>query len=211
MVENIFTPKYGIVYRIIIPTLLVLSGGLLLIVLFFGVKEVPTAVYAVLALCVGVFGLINWITGLFVKIEFQENRIFFHRRFFRPLEYSYSNLTLFGVTQLQFGKQKVPLLWMENSSELVAKINRLIENGAISPAQIDDNTKASEFLGLKAGVLSIVPILLVSLFIEWLLPKYFGIIPDIIYILPIASLVVVFITYVLLKRSSIKENPIGEK
>lgn len=211
MFENVFIPKYGIAYRIIIPTLLLLGSGPLLVVLFFGVREVSTVVNAVLALCVGIFGLINWITNRFIKIVFQEDRISFHRRFFRPLEYSYSNLTLFGVTQLQFGKQKVPLLWMENSSELVAKINRLIENGAISPAQIDDNTKASEFLGLKAGVLSIVPILLVSLFIEWLLPKYFGIIPDIIYILPIASLVVVFITYALLKRSNIKENLIGEK
>lgn len=206
MFENVFIPKYGIAYRIIIPTLLLLGSGPLLVVLFFGVREVSTVVNAVLALCVGIFGLINWITNRFIKIVFQEDRISFHRRFFRPLEYSYNSLTLLGSTQLQFGKQRVPLLWMENSDELVAKIKGLIESGVIPPVQIDGNTKTSEFLGLKAGALSIVPILLIGLFTEWFLLRYFGIIFDILLIFAVTSVVVVFITYALLKRSNKKKD-----
>ena len=203
MGEDAFIPKYGIVNIAIIT---IGSSGLVLFPLFFDVRDVSTAVYVVLLLFCDAFLLINWITSRFFKIEFQEDRIFFYRRFLRPLEYSYNSLTLLGSTQLQFGKQRVPLLWMENSDELVAKIKGLIESGAIPPVQIDGNTKTSEFLGLKAGALSIVPILLIGLFTEWFLLRYFGIIFDILLIFAVTSVVVVFITYALLKRSNKKKD-----
>ncbi|MFN8387508.1 MAG: hypothetical protein U0X92_13970 [Anaerolineales bacterium] len=95
---------------------------------------------------------------------------------------------------------------MENSDELVAKIKGLIESGVIPPVQIDGNTKTSEFLGLKAGALSIVPILLIGLFTEWFLLRYFGIIFDILLVFAVTSVVVVFITYALLKRSNKKKD-----
>lgn len=203
MGEDAFIPKYGIVNIAIIT---IGSSGLVLFPLFFDVRDVSTAVHVVLLLFCDAFLLINWITSRFFKIEFQEDRIFFHRRFLRPLEYSYNSLTLLGSTQLQFGKQRVPLLWMENSDELVAKIKGLIESGVIPPVQIDGNTKTSEFLGLKAGALSIVPILLIGLFTEWFLLRYFGIIFDILLIFAVTSVVVVFITYALLKRSNKKKD-----
>ncbi len=203
MGEDAFIPKYGIVNIAIIT---IGSSGLVLFPLFFDVRDVSTAVYVVLLLFCDAFLLINWITSRFFKIEFQEDRIFFYRRFLRPLEYSYNSLTLLGSTQLQFGKQRVPLLWMENSDELVAKIKGLIESGAIPPVQIDGNTKTSEFLGLKAGALSIVPILLIGLFTEWFLLRYFGIIFDILLVFAVTSVVVVFITYALLKRSNKKKD-----
>ena len=203
MGEDAFIPKYGIVNIAIIT---IGSSGLVLFPLFFDVRDVSTAVHVVLLLFCDAFLLINWITSRFFKIEFQEDRIFFHRRFLRPLEYSYNSLTLLGSTQLQFGKQRVPLLWMENSDELVAKIKGLIESGVIPPVQIDGNTKTSEFLGLKAGALSIVPILLIGLFTEWFLLRYFGIIFDILLVFAVTSVVVVFITYALLKRSNKKKD-----
>ncbi|MFN8387509.1 MAG: hypothetical protein U0X92_13975 [Anaerolineales bacterium] len=103
MGEDAFIPKYGIVNIAIIT---IGSSGLVLFPLFFDVRDVSTAVYVVLLLFCDAFLLINWITSRFFKIEFQEDRIFFHRRFLRPLEYSYDSLTLLGSTQLQFGKQR---------------------------------------------------------------------------------------------------------
>ena len=201
MTEDAFIPKYGIKYRIGGPILAFFGGGLVLVELFSSVRDVSSIVFALFMLLLGTFGTIVWIRDGFIKIIFQKDRIIFVRRFVRPLTVFYTELTDLGLTQLQFGQRKISLIMMRNSDELVMKINNFVENGIISRAQISGKISARERVKFRVSAMSIIPILLVGLFIDWFSAKYLDVNLDNPVSFILASVIVLPIAYVLAKQS----------
>lgn len=102
------------------------------------------------------------------KILISKNEIVIKRFLLPSLNYSFSELTDLGLKSIRFGKSKISLLEMKNSSKLISSLFELMDEGGVQVDKMEKKLAFEEELYSKSRDKAIVPSLLVVT-LTWLL------------------------------------------
>lgn len=159
--EIVFIPRHNLKARISAPFMF-LVGGIFVVLSIFE-KDVAEFLFGGSFLSVGLLALFLYPK----KIVFGVDSAIVSRTIFPSVKYKYSNFTDIGSTAIRFGRKVIPLTNIENKQELGDIISKLIDDGQIHPSQIQGKLAATEDLTRRTAIISLVPVLVVGLILNF--------------------------------------------